>query len=181
MGRDAALTRDECRTLTGPNMLTARTCSGPRTATSVHRHRLRRASPPRLASRLRVRHQGVVAASWRLAQAFDLMEGLTCQSGSRSRQTEHGILRTEGLRAASRDVRAAKAAAGQDGFCATWPIEISWGAMSGSYVRRCRGAIGRHLATPGAPSTAAERPARARALPTPGPGAGKGLKQVSDR
>ena len=131
MGSGARRGQSECSGLTAPTTLTAWTCSGPRTATSVHRHRLRRASPPRLASRLRVRHQGVVAASWRLAQAFDLMEGLTCQSGSRSRQTEHSILRTEGLRAASRDVRAAKAAAGQDGFCATWPIEISWGAMSG--------------------------------------------------
>ena len=131
MGRDARRGRAQCRALTSPITLTARTCSAPRTATSVHRHRRRRASPPRRASRLRVRHQGFVAASWRLAQAFDLMEGLTCQSGSRSRQTEHSILRTEGLRAASRDVRAAKAAAGQDGFCATWPIEISWGAMSG--------------------------------------------------
>ena len=131
VGSGARRGQSECSGLTAPTTLTAWTCSGPRTATSVHRLRLRRASPPRLASRLRVRHQGVVAASWRLAQAFDLMEGLTCQSGSRSRQTEHGVLRTEGLRAASRDVRAAKAAAGQDGFCATWPIEISWGAMSG--------------------------------------------------
>ena len=105
-------------------------------------------------SRLRVRHQGVVAASWRLAQAFDLMEGLTCQSGSRSRQTEHGILRTEGLRAASRDVRAAKAAAGQDGFCATWPIEISWGAMSGDA---------------GEPSGATRRPRGRPARPPGGP------------
>ena len=135
VGRDAARGQGECRPLTAPTTLTARTCSGPRTATSVHRLRLRRPSPPRLASRLRVRHQGVVAASWRLAQAFDLMEGLTCQSGSRSRQTEHSILRTEGLRAASRDVRAAKAAAGQDGFCATWPIEISWGVIRSALLR----------------------------------------------
>jgi len=66
-----------------------------------------------------------------LAQAIDDMEGLICQSGGRSRQTQHAILRMEGTWAAKRDVRASKAAEGQGGLAATSHTEMFWSARSG--------------------------------------------------
>ena len=50
----------------------------------------------RLRRLLRLSHIGFAAIRRHLTQAIDHMEGLICQSGSRSRQTELSILRIEG-------------------------------------------------------------------------------------
>ena len=102
------------------------------------------------------------------------MKGLDSQSGSRRGQSEVTLSRIDMPWAGHARVRAAAAVAGQDGLPATSAKDKSWLAMSsgpGTW-----GAIGRHLATPLAPSRPHGRSRRARVRACEIPGGGKGLK-----
>ena len=124
--------------------------------------------------RLRLSFLGFPAIQKRLLQAIDHMRGLNSQSGSRRGQSEVTLSRMDMPWAGHSGVRAAAAVAGQGGLPATSAKDKSWRAMSSGPGEPSR--IGRHLATPLAPSRPHGQSRHAIGRAHEIPGAGKGLK-----
>ena len=131
VGRDARRGQAECRALTGPTALAARTCSAPRTPTSDHHRDYARARSESGGQGAQVRYLDIVDSRRRLAQAFDLMKRASSQRGGRSRQTQLALFRMGRPWPAKNGVRAPMASAGLGDLPATSPIIIRWSAKSG--------------------------------------------------
>ena len=121
----------ECRALTSPTALAARTCSAPRTPTSDHRRDYGERMSRTSRHGAQVRYLDIVDSWRRLAQAFDLMKRASSQRGGRSRQTQLALFRMGRPWPAKNGVRAPMASAGLGDLPATSPIIIRWSAKSG--------------------------------------------------